>query len=149
MVPVAFVQVKSVKVRGFVTERFVNWAFVAKRLVEVTDVEVTSPRFAFQRRAPEPREKVVSSDGMRSVSTNPRMPRFVVVVLVPVAFVQVMFVGLKEPTVRFVKFAFVAKRLVVVTLVPVASVNVRDWRFVDPRTVKVLVTVLEDPMKPP
>jgi len=49
----------------------------------------------------------------------------------------------------FVMVPFVAKRFVVVTLVAVPFVNVSVPSVVPPITVKVEVTVDEDPMKPP
>jgi hypothetical protein len=50
--------------------------------------------------------------------------RFVEVVFVPVALVQVRLVGLSVPTERFVILPFVAKKLVVVTFEPVTFVKV-------------------------
>ena len=68
---------------------------------------------------------------------------------VAVAFNIREFVRVEFRANRLVVEAVVAKRLVEVTFDPVPLVKVRRPRDVAPRTVKVLVTVLEDARNPP
>jgi hypothetical protein len=73
----------------------------AKRLVVVTEVEVTFARTAFQRREADPKESAASSVGMREVETPPSTARPVVVTLEPWASVKEMDWKEEEPrTVR-------------------------------------------------
>ena len=76
--------------------------------------------------------------------------RFVLVTLVPVAFVQARPDKAKGfVTIRLVNDPFVAKRFVEVTEVAVAFVKSIPCKEEDPRTVNVDVTVEEADRKPP
>jgi hypothetical protein len=84
--------------------------------------------------------------------------RFVVVTLVLVTFANQAFQRSAELPkdscaskvgMRLVETKPETPRFVVVTFVPVAFVKARPWRLVLPRTVKVEVTVEDDPRNPP
>lgn len=142
-VPVALVQRRPDKFKGFEMERLVKLPVVANKLVEVTFVEVTFPTtklpillvLAF-RVVPEAvvKAKVV----MVAFVAN----KLVLVVFVPVALVQTRPERVRGfETVRLVKLPFVEKRLVEVTEVAVALVKVRACRAEAPETERELETV--------
>jgi hypothetical protein len=104
--PVAFVKVRLCSEAVPVAVRFPTvearaYREFAKRLVVVTEVEVTFARTAFQRREADPKESAASSVGMREVETPPSTARPVVVTLEPWAFAKEMDWKEEEPrTVR-------------------------------------------------
>ncbi len=105
LVPVALANRKFVIVPEealkVVTPRVSTKALVAKRLVVVTEVEVTFPRFAFQRLVAFPRENVRSAAGTRSELTAPVTAKLVVVPLLIVVFWrEVVPVAVRSETVR-------------------------------------------------
>ena len=105
LVPVALANRKFVIVPEealkVVTPRVSTKALVAKRLVVVTEVEVTFPRFAFQRLVAFPRENVRSAAGTRSELTAPVTAKLVVVPLLIVVFWrEVVPVAVRLETVR-------------------------------------------------
>ena len=81
-VPVALVHVRFVKLEGDepFTVRFVKYAFVAKRFVDVELVDVVLAKYPFHRREDEPRFCSASERGLMSVEAPPVIARYVDVV---------------------------------------------------------------------
>ena len=73
----------------FCTERLLPEAEEKARFVVVTLVDVTLPKFPFQRSAAEPSAKVASLTGIKFVFTRPETAKFVVVTLVAVPSAKV------------------------------------------------------------
>ena len=90
LTPVALAKRKFVMVPEealkVVTPRVSMLAFVAKRFVVVTEVEVTFPRYAFQRWVESPKVKARSAAGRRFELTSPVMAKLVLVPFVIVVF---------------------------------------------------------------
>ena len=88
--PVAFAKRKFVMVPEealkVVTPRVSMLALVAKRFVVVTEVEVTLPRYAFQRWVASPKVKARSAIGSRLELMRPVIAKFVAVAFVIVVF---------------------------------------------------------------
>lgn len=70
MLPVAVVNTKPVVETVFAVTP-VNTPFVLDTVVAIKLVEVTVPKLPFQRKAGEPRDKVLSRFGLRLVKTEP------------------------------------------------------------------------------
>ena len=105
LTPVAFANRKFVIVPeealNVVTPRVSMKALVAKRFVVVTEVEVTLPRYAFQRWVASPRVKARSAAGRRFELIAPVMAKFVVVPFVIVVFWrEVVPVAVRSEVVR-------------------------------------------------
>jgi len=111
----------SVVAVTLVENKLVDVTVPNKPVVEDTELAIrfcrfTVQKFAFQRKADDPKDNAASNEGLKLVSTNPETPKFVVVTLVVVTFVdeRLVIVACGDVSVDN------AARLVPVTLVTTA-----------------------------